>query len=76
MLYINFYAFYLFNTLGDMALWNFYTRKYAKPVFENKIIILIDMNNSTTIAEEIGHQSFSDFSQYFLLHYLRYNNKI
>ncbi|MEM9024876.1 MAG: adenylate/guanylate cyclase domain-containing protein, partial [Bacteroidota bacterium] len=42
--------------LGIDIVGNFFTGKYATPVVENRIFMFLDMKDSTTIAERLGHQ--------------------
>lgn len=42
--------------LGLDVVGNFFSGKYSKPVFENRIFMFLDMKDSTTIAEKIGHK--------------------
>ncbi len=42
--------------LGLDVVSNFFSGKYAKPVYENRIFMFLDMKSSTTIAEKIGHK--------------------
>ena len=51
--------------MGRKLLLNFVLGKYHKPVEEERIFMFLDINDSTTIAEKIGHVKFhsllSDF---------------
>lgn len=38
--------------------WRLLTGKYQKPKNENRIFLFLDINSSTTIAEEIGHKKY------------------
>lgn len=42
--------------LGLDVVSNFFSGKYAKPVYENRIFMFLDMKSSTTIAEKLGHK--------------------
>jgi len=42
--------------LGLDVVGNFFSGRYAKPVNESRIFMFLDMKESTTIAEEIGHK--------------------
>ncbi len=44
--------------LGRGVLWNLITGKYHTPRYENRIILLIDINNSTGIAEKMDPVSY------------------
>lgn len=52
--------------LGYNVLLNFFTGKYHKPIVENRIFMFLDMKNSTTIAEKLGHvQYFKLLGEYY-----------
>ena len=61
---INFFLI-INRMLGRKVLLNFILGKYHKPVEEERIFMFLDLNDSTTIAEKIGHTGFhrllSDF---------------
>ncbi len=42
--------------------------KYVKPVKENRIVIFIDLKDSTPIAERLGSQRYFDFIRNFIAH--------
>jgi adenylate cyclase len=42
--------------LGLDVVGNFFSGKYSKPVYESRIFMFLDMKDSTTIAEKIGHK--------------------
>ena len=44
--------------LGHNVLLNFFTGKYHKPVIEQRIFMFLDMKDSTTIAEKLGHVKY------------------
>lgn len=46
-------------TFGQYVFYNYITGKYAKPTEEDRVFMFIDLNNSTQIAEEIGHVKYS-----------------
>ncbi len=46
------------ENLGHNVLLNFYTGKYHKPVVESRIFMFLDMKDSTTIAEQLGHVEY------------------
>ncbi len=52
--------------LGQGVLWNFITGKYFHPREENRIFMFLDLNDSTTIAEKIGHRRFFDLLSMFM----------
>ena len=43
------------DSLGHSVLINFFTGKYHKPKKEERIFMFLDMRDSTTIAEQLGH---------------------
>lgn len=49
--------------LGKGTLNSILTGKYYYPVQENRIFMFIDLQNSTNIAEQLGHREFSRFIQ-------------
>lgn len=46
------------ENLGQNILFNFFTGRYHKPVDENRIFMFVDMKDSTTIAEKLGHKIY------------------
>jgi adenylate cyclase len=48
---------------GPGVLWNMLIGKYHKPREEERIFMFIDLKDSTTIAEELGHIQFSRLIQ-------------
>ncbi len=46
------------ENLGQNILYNFFTGRYHKPVDENRIFMFVDMKDSTTIAEKLGHKNY------------------
>jgi len=46
------------ENLGQNILFNFFTGRYHKPVDENRIFMFVDMKDSTTIAEKLGHKTY------------------
>ncbi|MFS4448532.1 adenylate/guanylate cyclase domain-containing protein [Maribacter sp. 2307UL18-2] len=42
--------------LGLDIVGNFFSGTYSKPVYESRIFMFLDMKDSTTIAEKIGHK--------------------
>lgn len=44
--------------LGEGVLWKFIRGKYHQPREEERIFMFLDMNSSTTIAEQLGHVRF------------------
>lgn len=47
--------------LGQNALMNFLTGKYHKPVEEERVFMFLDLKDSTTIAEKLGHKGYHRF---------------
>jgi len=47
--------------LGNQFIWNFIFSKYNKPVEENRVIMFLDLKDSTSIAERIGNKEFVTF---------------
>lgn len=72
MLSVLFYLFYLESSdnIGQGVLINLFSGKYHKPIEEERVFMFIDMKDSTTLAEEMGHiqyfgmlkDSFKDLS--------------
>ena len=48
-------------TIGQKVLYNFFTGKYHLPVQEDRVFMFADMKDSTTIAEQLGHQDYFRF---------------
>lgn len=54
------------DKLGLSVFQNFVTGKYYKPREEERIFMFLDMKSSTTIAEELGHQTYYELlNQYY-----------
>ncbi len=51
------------HKLGPGNLWKMITGRFLRPHEEERIFMFIDMKNSTTIAEKIGHLEFSKLLQ-------------
>lgn len=47
------------KTFGQYVFYNCITGKYAQPTEEDRVFMFIDLNDSTRIAEEIGHVKYS-----------------
>lgn len=45
--------------LGPGVLWNWISGKYYNPREEERIFMFLDLNDSTSIAERLGHMKFS-----------------
>jgi len=50
--------------LGDHFIWNFFFSKYKKPINENRVVMFLDLKDSTSIAEKIGSKAFVSFINY------------
>ncbi len=48
---------------GERVLWNLLLGKYHRPRVESRIFMFLDMKNSTTHAETLGHIRFSSLIQ-------------
>lgn len=46
------------ENIGHNVLLNFFTGKYHKPKIEHRIFMFLDMKDSTTIAEKLGHVKY------------------
>ncbi|MEQ6166275.1 MULTISPECIES: adenylate/guanylate cyclase domain-containing protein [unclassified Ekhidna] len=53
------------ENLGHQVMFNFFTGKYHRPRVEERIFMFLDMKNSTTIAEKLGHIKYFDFLQMY-----------
>ncbi|SDS91995.1 adenylate cyclase [Maribacter dokdonensis] len=49
--------------LGHKTLLNFLIGKYRKPQEDNRIFLFLDLDNSTTLAEQMGHYNYSSLVQ-------------
>ena len=49
------------ENLGHQLFRNFITGRYHKPKVERRIFMFLDMKQSTTIAEKLGHVKYFDF---------------
>jgi adenylate cyclase len=49
------------ENLGHNILKNFFTGRYHTPKVEKRIFMFLDMKNSTTIAEKLGHVTYFQF---------------
>src|SRR5205085_6118954 len=43
---------------GPGMFWSMLSGKYHNPKIENRIFIFLDINESTTIAEDLGHEKY------------------
>lgn len=65
---IGFALFYneVSDNIGQSVLLNFFSGKYHNPIEEDRIFMFLDMKDSTTIAEELGHiQYFELLKEYY-----------
>lgn len=46
------------DSLGIDIIWNFFTGKYSRPVYEQRIFMFLDMKNSTSIAENLKNKKY------------------
>ncbi|MFN2456884.1 MAG: adenylate/guanylate cyclase domain-containing protein [Chitinophagaceae bacterium] len=46
------------ETYGPGMFWSMLSGEYNKPKKEKRIFVFLDLNNSTTIAEQIGHERY------------------
>lgn len=47
------------KTFGENVFYNYISGKYAEPKEEDRVFMFVDLNNSTTIAEQVGHTKYS-----------------
>ena len=52
---------------GPGNLWNMFLGRYHHPQIEDRIFLFIDLNDSTTIAEKLGHIKYSRLVQSFFI---------
>lgn len=48
------------NRFGPGLLVNYISGKYRQPMEENRLFLFIDLNDSTTLAEDMGHKQYSE----------------
>ncbi|MEO0338501.1 MAG: adenylate/guanylate cyclase domain-containing protein [Bacteroidota bacterium] len=51
----------LSERFGSNEMWKMFTGKYFKPKEEKRIFMFLDLNHSTTIAEQLGNEKFYGF---------------
>ena len=61
-LLINFIAL-MNKKFGQGQMWSIFIGKYNKPITENRIFMFLDLSESTTIAEKLGHIIYSKLLQ-------------
>ncbi len=49
------------NWLGYSVLFNYFLGRYRQPQEEERIFMFLDLNQSTTLAEQLGHIKYSRF---------------
>ena len=54
------------NLLGQGVLFNFVAGRYRRPRIEERVLLFIDMESSTVIAERLGETGFLDFLNRFV----------
>ncbi len=47
------------NRFGPGLLLNYISGKYNQPIEENRVFMFLDLNDSTTLAEDMGHEKYS-----------------
>ena len=53
------------ENLGHQIFINFFTGRYHSPKVERRIFMFLDMKESTTIAEKLGHVAYFNFLQQY-----------
>ncbi len=51
------------RVVGPGNLWRLFVGSYRRPRDEERVFLFMDLKGSTTIAEELGHQRYSEFLQ-------------
>ncbi len=51
------------ENLGNQVLFNFFSGKYHRPKNEDRVFMFLDMKNSTTLAEKLGHEVYFSLLQ-------------
>ena len=54
------------DLLGQGVLFNFVAGRYRRPSVEDRVLLFIDMESSTVIAERLGEAGFLDFLNRFV----------
>ena len=65
LLFLTLFIIQLNSKFGAGELWQFVTGKYFKPKEEQRIFMFLDLNDSTAIAEKLGHIRFFHFMNDF-----------
>lgn len=56
----------IFNKFGPGVFWKMVRGKYYRPKTEDRIFMFLDLNSSTTIAEQLGNERYHDLlKEYF-----------
>lgn len=56
----------VFNKFGPGVFWKMVKGKYFRPKTEDRIFMFIDLNSSTTLAEQLGNEGYHDLlKEYF-----------
>ena len=64
---LGFNVLYGVNTLlGEGVLFNFIAGRYRRPCIEERVLLFIDMESSTAVAERLGETGFLDFLNRFV----------
>lgn len=48
----------IMDKYGPGLFWSFLIGEYNTPVIQNRIFVFLDMNHSTSIAEQLGHEKY------------------
>ena len=59
------FTYQMSRKMGQEVMWNFIIGKYFHPRQEERIFMFIDLNNSTTIAENLGDIEYNKFIKQF-----------
>lgn len=62
------FVFQMNTKFGQGTLWNIITGKYRIPREENRIFMFVDLNSSTTIAEQLGAKNYHRLLKDFFAH--------
>jgi adenylate cyclase len=55
------FVYQMIQKMGRSVFWRFVTGKYRHPREEDRIFMFLDLRGSTSIAERLGHEVFSQF---------------
>jgi adenylate cyclase len=55
----------MFNKFGPGIFWKMVRGKYYRPKTEDRIFMFLDLNSSTTIAEQLGNERYHDLLKEF-----------